>query len=30
MNLFRDFSTALGVAFGISFVDVVFLKVKEN
>ncbi len=30
INLFREFSTAIGLAFGISFIDVTFLKSKEN
>lgn len=29
IDLFREFSTALGLAFGISFIDVTFLKKKE-
>lgn len=30
IDLLREFSTALGLAFGISFIDVIFLKDKNN
>lgn len=30
VNLFREFSIAFGVAFGMTFVDVIFLKNKKN
>jgi len=30
IDLFRAFSSALGLAFGISFIDVIFLKKKED
>lgn len=30
IDLFRVFSSAIGLAFGISFIDVTFLKKKEN
>lgn len=30
IDLFREFSIALGLAFGASFIDVTFLKKKEN
>jgi hypothetical protein len=29
-DLFREFSIAAGLAFGISFIDVIFLKKKDN
>jgi hypothetical protein len=30
IDLFREFSIALGLAFGASFIDIAFLKKKEN
>lgn len=30
INLFRELSTAFGIAFGSSFIDIIFLKKKEN
>ena len=30
VDLFREFSIPFGIAFGISFTDVIFLKEKEN
>lgn len=30
IDLLREFSTAFGLAFGISFIDVIFLKKKDN
>lgn len=30
INFYREFSIALGLSFGISFIDVTFLKNKEN